>query len=154
MNFHLPGFRKDNTNRSLTNVGSPLEDFYHDIARMSPHLFSRNFEKGFIPNIDILETDQEYCVETELPGVEQGNIEIKLENNLLTIKGHKSFAEEKKDDNYYTRERSYGEFHRSITMPSNINEDKIEANLKNGVLTVKVPKKNITNSKKVSVKIS
>jgi len=81
----------------------------------------------------------------------QNNIDVKLENNILTIKGKKVIENEDKEKHYYIRERTYGEFQRSISLPTNINEDKIEANFKDGVLAVKIPKKNDKNIKKVSI---
>ena len=92
------------------------------------------------PRIDVSETDDEYKIEAELPGINQKEIDVKIDNNILTIKGKKEDTKEKKDKNYHLRERYYGTFQRSISLPSNIESDKIDASFKNGVLHIVVPK--------------
>ncbi len=91
------------------------------------------------PAVDVAETDKAYEVTAELPGMDESNIEVKLADDVLTIKGEKKEEKEKKRD-YYVSERRFGSFQRSFTVPAGVDASKIEANFKNGVLTVTLPK--------------
>jgi HSP20 family protein len=95
---------------------------------------------GFTPAINVSETDNELRVTAELPGLNQKDIEIMLDNNLLVIKGEKRQESEDKGRNFYRVERSYGKFQRSIALPEYVDAEKIEATFSNGVLTLTLPK--------------
>jgi HSP20 family protein len=95
---------------------------------------------GTSPAIDLTETDKAYEVTAELPGMEQKNIDVKLANRTLIIKGEKRDEKEETKKDYYMRERSFGSFQRSFTVPDGVDRDKVEANFKNGVLTITLPK--------------
>ncbi|XP_044733493.1 small heat shock protein C4-like [Chrysoperla carnea] len=95
------------------------------------------------------ENDSEYNLEMELPGITQDNIDLKIDSNILTIEGKKEQSPEKKDHNYHMQERYYGSFYRSISLPSNIDEEHIEAQFKDGILSIKIPKKEQSKAKKI-----
>lgn len=95
---------------------------------------------GAIPAVDVTETDKAYEITAELPGMDEKNIDVKLANGVLTIKGEKQDEKEEKQKDYYVRERSYGSFERSFQVPDGVDADKIEANFKKGVLTLSLPK--------------
>ena len=88
------------------------------------------------PAVDVAETDKAYEVTAELPGMDESNIEVKFADDILTIKGEKKEEKEEKKKDYYVSERRFGSFQRSFTVPAGVDTDKIEANFKNGVLTV------------------
>jgi HSP20 family protein len=90
--------------------------------------------------MDMVEKDIEYEITAELPGIDEKNVEIKLSNHLLTIKGEKEDKTEEKRKDYYLSERRYGSFQRSFHLPEGVDADRIEANFARGVLTVKLPK--------------
>ena len=120
---------------------------YQDIDRMFDNFFRgfglSRFDESwgdFSPRIDVSETDQAYNISAELPGLDENNIEVTLEQNALTISGEKKTEKEDKGQNYYRMERSYGSFQRIIPLPSDIEADKIEANFKKGVLNITLPK--------------
>jgi HSP20 family protein len=93
------------------------------------------------PAVDVVETEKSYEITTELPGMDEKNIEVKLADGVLTIKGEKQQDKEQKQKNYYRRERSYGAFERSFEIPETVEVDKIEANFAKGVLKLLLPKK-------------
>lgn len=95
---------------------------------------------GLAPAMDVAETDTAYEVTAELPGLEQKDVEIKLSNGTLTIKGEKSEEKEEREKDYYLSERRYGSFMRSMRVPEGVDVDKVEATLAKGVLTVRLPK--------------
>jgi HSP20 family protein len=92
------------------------------------------------PAMDVIEKDDAYEIAAELPGLSENNIEIKLSNHTLTIKGEKSEEKEDKRKDYHLSERRYGSFQRSFQLPEGVDADKIDANFAKGVLTVKLPK--------------
>jgi len=94
----------------------------------------------FVPSVDVSETDNEIHVSAELPGMEEKDIDVSLSGNHLIIRGEKKTEKEKKDKQYYRKESSYGSFHRSIPLPTEVEEDKIEATFKKGVLKIDLPK--------------
>jgi HSP20 family protein len=92
------------------------------------------------PAVDIVETENEFKVTAELPGMDEKNVEVKLANGSLTIRGEKQEEKEEKKTGHYLRERSYGSFERCFQVPDGVDKDKIDASLKQGVLTVVMPK--------------
>ena len=101
----------------------------------------RELTWGTAPAVDIVETNKAYEVTAELPGMDEKNIEVKLVNGGLRIKGEKKEEKEEKKKDYYLSERRYGSFERYFRVPEAVDTDKIEASFKKGVLTVTLPKK-------------
>ena len=101
----------------------------------------RELTSGTAPAVDIVEKDNAYEVTADLPGFDEKNIEVKLANGGLTIKGEKQEDKEEKKKDYYLHERHFGSFERCFRVPEGVDTDKIEANFKKGVLTVTLPKK-------------
>jgi len=95
---------------------------------------------GKAPAVDIVEKENAYEITAELPGMDESNIDVKFSDGTLTIKGEKRDEKEEKKKDYYLSERRYGSFQRSFGVPDGVDADKIEANFKNGVLTVTLPK--------------
>ena len=130
--------------RFRREVERPFDDFAGGFGGGS--LFApsahRRAESTFagMPAVDVAETDKGYEITAELPGMDEKNIEVKLANGVLSIKGEKQEQTEEKDKNYYRRERSFGPFERSFHVPDNVNAEKIEASFKNGLLSVMLPK--------------
>jgi HSP20 family protein len=106
----------------------------------------------FTPDVDVAETDKEYRVTAELPGLSKDDIEISLEEGTLTISGEKREEKKEEKENYWRTERSYGSFVRRIPLPTGVNEDAVEASFKDGVLTITLPKTEETRGKKVEIK--
>lgn len=106
------------------------------------------------PAVDIVEKDNAYVVTAELPGMDEKDIEVKLTNGGLTIKGEKQEEKEEKRKGYHLHERHFGSFERHFPVPEGVDPDKIEASFKKGVLTVALPKKPeaIKPEKKIEVK--
>ncbi len=107
-----------------------------------------------VPAVDIVEKDGAYEVTAELPGMDEKDIEVKLANGGLTIRGEKQEEKEEKRKDYHLHERTFGSFERYFTVPEGVDRDKIEASFKKGVLTVTLPKKPevIKPEKKIEVK--
>ena len=96
--------------------------------------------RGKVPAVDVCEREKEYEITAELPGMDASNVDVKLANGVLTIKGEKKEEKEEKEKDYYMSERRFGSFQRSVQLPEGIDEDKIQANFEKGVLTITLPK--------------
>jgi HSP20 family protein len=106
---------------------------------------------AWLPAVDIFESDNELVLTAEVPGIDEKDIEISLENNVLSIKGERKFDKETKEENYHRIERSYGTFYRSFTLPSYVDSEKINAVHENGILKIRMSKKHELKPKKVKI---
>ena len=111
---------------------------------------------GVVPAVNVTQTDKGYEITAELPGMEEKDVDVKLANGVLTIRGEKRDEKEEKNKDYYVRERSFGSFERSFQVPEDVDADKIGASFKKGVLTVTLPKSGEAQKaeKKIEVKAS
>ena len=91
--------------------------------------------------MDVTETDKEIVVEAELPGIDEKDVSLALQDGVLTIRGEKKHERDEEKENYRMMERRYGSFQRSVQLPDTVDEDKIEATFNNGVLRVSLPKR-------------
>lgn len=111
-----------------------------------PHLFDPFKEFGhtvssfFAPSVDASNGKDVYEINIELPGVDEEDIDISVQENVISIKGEKKFEQEKKEKDYYFSERRYGSFQRSFRLPADVQTDKIDAHFEKGVLTITMPK--------------
>lgn len=128
--------------RSLRGMQREIDSLFDNFFRGTGLTTSlqADTDKMLSPNIDIMEDDKGYHLALELPGVAEEDVDISLTGEVLTIKGEKKAEKEEGDKQFHRMERSYGSFQRSITLPSDVKEDAIEARFNNGVLTVEIPK--------------
>lgn len=110
--------------------------------------------EGWIPAIDVSETDTEVTIRAEVPGIASKDLDISVSGNTLNIAGEKEEKSETKDDGYRCCERRFGSFRRSIDLPDTVDADKIKAESDNGVLTIRIPKKPGAKPKQIEVKPS
>jgi HSP20 family protein len=108
----------------------------------------------WVPVVDVVETDEEFQIRAELPGVEKNDVKLSVENGVLLISGHREQEKEEKGKRYHKIERAYGSFARSFTMPDVVDEQKVTAEFKNGVLTVHLPKSEKARPKSIEVQIT
>ncbi len=116
-----------------------FEDFFGDFP-LQPWRGGADLDSGFMPRVDVAETDKDIAVTAELPGLEQKDIEVRIADGLLTLTGEKKQSSEEKKDGLYHAECSYGTFSRSIALPAEVDEEKADASFKNGVLRIRLPK--------------
>jgi HSP20 family protein len=107
---------------------------------------------GFIPNVDVSESDKKVIVRADVPGIDPDKIDVEVTEDSITLSGKLDKSEEEKGENYYRIERRYGEFSREFLFPSRINPDSVNAESKDGVLTIELDKQPSEQRKKVSVK--
>lgn len=106
----------------------------------------------FLPQFEVRETKDAYVFKGDLPGVRDEDLDITMAQNRLTISGHREMEHRDEQDRYYAYERSYGSFTRSFTLPTDVDESHVEAELRDGVLTMRIPKSPEQQPKKVQVK--
>ena len=103
------------------------------------------------PVVDVYDQDDRIVLKAELPGVDKKDISVDVKDRLLTIKGERTYEKEVKEDKYYRKERAVGKFHRSFTLPTEIDAGKIEAEYKDGVLKVEIPRSEAHKPKEITV---
>lgn len=106
---------------------------------------------SWTPAVDIYETEHEIVLSAEVPGIDEKDIEIKLEDNTLTLRGERKFEKETQEENFHRIERAYGSFFRSFSLPHYIEQAKIKAEHEHGVLKVVLPKKSESKPRKVTI---
>jgi HSP20 family protein len=152
----IPVGSKRGLARSSSN---PFTALQQEIDRLFDG-FSRGFAgfpnmatpRELMPSMDVSETEKEIEITTELPGLEEKDIQLNMANNVLTIRGEKKNEREEKEKDYHMVERSYGSFVRSVQLPDGVNADNIKAVMSKGVLKVTVPKPAPAQSKKIDIK--
>jgi HSP20 family protein len=149
-------------NRKMTLVKwSP----WREIATANNY-FDRFFDNAFLrsgfdsddlkltrwhPMVDVYDWDGEIVIKAELPGMEKKDIAVDVKDRVLTLKGERSYDNEVKDDNYYRRERVFGKFERSFSLPDGLDTEKIKADYKDGLLSVEIPKPEKQKPKKITI---
>ena len=126
------------------------------INRMFGDVFERNEESSlttWAPAVDIFETEHELVVKADLPDVKPEELDVRVENNILTIRGERKFEKKVNESNYLRVERSYGAFSRSFSLANTVNSEAIQAAYKNGVLTLSIPKREEAKPKQIKVKV-
>ena len=145
--------------RNGRGVSMPTLEMFPQF-RTIENMMSRMFDDGedgwmggaMAPTLDVSETDNEVDVKMDLPGMKPEDIDIQVHQNVLTIRGERSEETEEKDRTYHRVERRSGSFARSVSLPSGVDEDNVDANYKDGVLIIKMPKTKEAQAKKIAVK--
>ena len=110
--------------------------------------------RTWAPPVDIFENGDNLVLKAELPGVNPDEVEIRVEDNTLYLKGERRFEKEVKEQNYHRIERTYGTFTRSFSLPNSVDADKVSANYKDGVLTLTMPKKEEAKPKTIKINVT
>jgi HSP20 family protein len=124
---------------------NPTRSLMTDFDRIFDSMFTHDLPqlpsvKSWIPAVDVNETETEFLLSADMPGLDKKDVSIDIHDGVITIKGERAIDNEKSTDDYRIRERQLGSFNRSFRLPDNVKEDKVAAKFKNGVLTVTLPK--------------
>ena len=109
---------------------------------------------SFVPPVDVYEDEQGIRLKMEVPGIDEKDIDIRLENNLLTVRGERKLEKETKEENYHRIERSYGSFTRSFSLPNTVNSEEVKASYAKGVLTIHLGKRAEARPKQIKVDVT
>ncbi|HSB09585.1 MAG TPA: Hsp20/alpha crystallin family protein [Blastocatellia bacterium] len=146
------------TFRAMTT--NPLRELF-DLQRGINQLFDESFGapreevalKAWTPSVDVYEDEDSYLIKVELPEISREDVKVNLNENTLSISGERRVENEDKRENYHRVERSYGQFYRSFTLPPNVNAEAINAQFKDGVLRLRLPKKEEAKPRQIDVKV-
>jgi HSP20 family protein len=139
----------------------PFREFTTLQDRMN-RLFRDSFSEGreealnttaFAPLVDVYEDEHNVTLKIEVPGIEEKDIDVRIENNTLTVHGERKFEKEEKEENYRRVERQYGSFTRSFTLPNTVDTENVQANYDKGVLKIKLAKKAEAKPKQIKVNV-
>jgi HSP20 family protein len=139
--------------RELASLQERMNRLFND--SFSPVTSQESLAAGsFVPPVDVYEDEQGIRLKVEVPGIDEKDIDIRLENNLLTLRGERKIEKETKEENYHRIERSYGSFTRSFTLPNSVNPDEVKASYSKGVLTINLGKRAEARPKQIKVHIA
>jgi HSP20 family protein len=144
------------TKRNETKL-NPFEAFERDVKRIFDDFFALEpvdlFDSAWLPTVDVEEDEKSIHVRAEIPGIDENDLNVTLEDNVLTISGEKK--EERKEENkrYVLAERRFGSFKRSIALPAEVKSDSVKASFKNGVLTIDFEKKEVSQPKRITINV-
>lgn len=147
-----------NPMRDLASFPSDMFSLQREMNKVFDSFFRGVDEPGLLnaswtPAVDVAEEENDYIVKVELPGVSKDDVKITLESNILTVRGEKKAEKEINEKNYHRTERSYGSFQRSFTLPTSVKNDKIDAEYKDGILSITLPKAEEAKPKQIEVKV-
>ena len=135
-----------------------LNGLQEQVNRLFEGAFPRRADNSALtswaPAVDIYETENELVVKADLPDVSEKDLDLRVENNTLTLRGERKFEKKVEEENYLRVERTYGTFSRSFGLPNTVNTEAIQADYKNGVLTVILPKRAESKPKQVKVNVT
>ncbi|MEM7483065.1 MAG: Hsp20/alpha crystallin family protein [Acidobacteriota bacterium] len=107
--------------------------------------------RSWIPSVDVRETDEALTLFVELPGMKREDVDITLENRMITLRGERKFEQDSSRESYHRIERAYGSFSRSFTLPSNVQTDQVNASFSDGLLTIELPKAEESKPRKIEI---
>src|SRR5437879_10100542 len=134
--------------RDLANFQNQINPIFQDYGRGSDELLTSG---TFVPPVDVYEDEHNITLKLEVPGIEEKDLDIRLENNTLTVRGERNFEKEEKEENFHRVERRYGSFARSFTLPNSVDSDNAQANYENGILKIKLAKREEAKPKQIKV---
>jgi len=139
-------------------------DPFRDVVALQNRVNSlfRDFNDGdnplttasFVPAVDIYEDAQKVTLKLEVPGIEEKDLDVRVENNTLTVKGERKFEKEEKEENFHRIERRYGSFYRAFTLPSTVDTENVQAHYNAGVLKLELKKKAEAQPKQIKVNVA
>lgn len=135
-----------------------LANWQEQVNRIFEHAFPGRPEDSamtaWAPAVDIYETENELVLKADLPDINEKDLDVRVENNMLTLHGERKFEQKVKEENYLRIERTYGSFTRSFSLPNTVSTEAIKAEYKNGVLTVEMPKRAESKPKQVKINVA
>jgi HSP20 family protein len=145
---NLPAFGGWNPFKELARIENELNRLFGDVLPATKEISE---VQVWAPRVDVYEKDDKIIVEAEIPGAKKEDIEVKIKENNVIIKGEVKKEEEKKDENYYRKERFYGKFERVIPLPSEVKAEEAKAKIEDGILKLEIPKAQAEKEVKVEL---
>lgn len=139
--------------REVATLQDRINRLFDDAFPMSGDREKESSRSGWVPVVDIYETENAVVLKAELPGIKKEDVSVEVKENVLTIKGERKSEAEVVENNYFRRERSFGTFSRSFNLQYPVNPEKIRARFKEGVLEIQLPKPEEEKPKQITVNV-
>src|SRR5215470_16565893 len=136
--------------REFTTLQGRMNRLFHDSFGGSEDALTTS---NFAPAVDVYEDEHQVTLKIEVPGIDEKDIDVRVENNTLTVKGERKIEKEEKEENYRRVERQYGSFTRTFTLPQTVDAENVTANYEKGVLKITLPKKAEAKPKQIKVNV-
>jgi HSP20 family protein len=136
--------------REVVSMQNRLNSLFRDFNESEGPLTTASF----VPAVDIYEDAEKVVLKLEVPGIEEKDLDVRVENHTLTVKGERKFEKEEKQENFHRIERSYGSFYRAFTLPSTVDTENVKANYQAGVLKLELKKKAEAQPKQIKVNLA
>lgn len=140
--------------REMSALQERMNRLFSDIRGRSPLGEEELAQGAWAPPVDIYETTESIVFKAELPGLTKEDINVEVKDSTLTLKGEKKFEKEVKEENYHRIERSYGSFQRAFTLPNTVQQEKVKAKFKDGILEITIPKHEEARPKQIKVDLA
>ena len=135
--------------REVVTMQNRLNSLFRDMNEADSQLTTA----AFVPAVDIYEDDKKVMLKLEVPGIEEKDLDVSVENNTLTVKGERKFEKEEKEENFHRIERRYGSFFRAFTLPSTVDTEHVAASYNAGVLKLELLKKPEAQPKQIKINV-
>lgn len=139
----LVRYNRPNGNLMSKNFSDIMDEFFNDVVRTN--------RDSFVPGIDISETDNQFLISAELPGMKKEDIDISVDNGRLSISGERKFEKEEEGKTFHRVETRYGSFNRSFQLPDNVDAESVKATYENGILNISIEKAEDKVKKKIEI---
>ena len=136
--------------REFTTLQGRMNRLFHDSFGGSEDALTTS---TFAPPVDVYEDEHQVTLKIEVPGIDENDIDVRVENNTLTVHGERKFEKEEKEENYRRVERQYGSFTRSFTLPNTVDTDSVQANYDKGLLKIQLAKKAEAKPKQIKINV-
>jgi HSP20 family protein len=139
--------------RELNSLQSEMNRLFNTFFDTPTGSVANGGARRWLPPMDLVETDDHFVLRADLPGLAEGDVNVELEDNVLTVSGERKAEHESRKEGYYRIERASGSFQRSLTLPEGVNAEAIEASFDKGVLEVRIPKPEERKPRKVAISV-
>jgi HSP20 family protein len=139
--------------RELATVQNRMNCMFNDVWGRNRQADEDFISGSWMPSVDVRETKEALEIAAELPGLEPKDVEVAVENGILTLKGSRHFEKASEGETYHRVERAYGSFERSFSLPTNVDPDKVKAVYRHGVLHLTLPKREEAKPKSIAIKV-
>ncbi len=140
--------------KDLQGLQDRMNNLFSETTGRRTGRYEDLFGGQWSPRVDIYETKEAFVVSAEVPGMDLKDLDLQIQENVLTLKGDRRFEREVEEDSYHRVERAYGTFQRSFALPKTVDQDNVKAGLKDGVLEVRIPKQERVKPKQVQVEVA
>jgi len=140
--------------REVASLQTRMNSLFQDFTRTQGGESELPTTTGFVPPVDVYEDEHKIVLKLEVPGIKQDDLDVRIENNALTVRGERKFEKEEKEENFHRIERRYGTFFRAFTLPTTVNTESVKANYDSGILKLELDKRAEAKPKQIKIGVN